>query len=220
MKGDVYDDGSPNPLVVKCPNCGGENITGFIGTGSSKYRCNACGNEFSHTCITGSASFRSCPNCGVPMGYNYIWGTWYCTSCGCIEQDNIEMSDKTEATKEQNISAGSLRYGWVCPKCGKVYAPYVKECWNCNCLTHISAPGRINQSSSAETHIEGITMTMNTQEKRVRQDGSLVIDKSWFPNLTKDSTVYAGGGGTRWNKTTECEHCNQEGGTNSNSSSK
>lgn len=23
-------------------------------------------------------------------------------------------------------------YGWICPKCGKVYGPNVQECYNCN----------------------------------------------------------------------------------------
>lgn len=180
MIGDMYDDGTPNTLIVKCPQCGGAQIVEYIGTGSVKYRCNACGEEFSYTGITGNESFRSCPNCGAMMSYDYIRGTWYCTSCGCMVRDNIGMSDKTEATKEQYIFAESPKYGWVCPKCGKVYAPDVKECWNCSQLASMRAS--------------------NTQEKRVREDGSLVIDKSWFPNLTKDSTVYAGGGGTRWNK--------------------
>ena len=89
MKGDMYDDGTPNPLVVKCPNCGAQ------------------------------------------MSYDYIHGTWYCTSCGCTEKENVGMSDKTAATKEQHI-ADSPKYGWVCPKCGKVYAPDVKECEHCN----------------------------------------------------------------------------------------
>ena len=22
--------------------------------------------------------------------------------------------------------------GWICPKCGNVYAPMVQECWKCN----------------------------------------------------------------------------------------
>lgn len=199
MIGDMYDNGTPNPLVKKCPNCGGENIAEYIGTGSVKYRCNVCGKEFSH---------RSCPNCGAQMSHDYIHGTWYCTSCGCTAQDNIEMSDKTEATKEQNISAQSPKFGWICPKCGKVYAPDVKECWNCNWLANITASGRINQSPSTETRPQDVTATMNTQEKRVGQEGSFVIDKSLFPNLnlTKGSTVYVGGGGTRWNKAEDVEH--------------
>lgn len=42
MKGDMYDDGSPNPLVVKCPVCGGIDITAEIGTGQVRYHCNGC----------------------------------------------------------------------------------------------------------------------------------------------------------------------------------
>lgn len=25
-----------------------------------------------------------------------------------------------------------FNYGWICPKCGKVYAPQVPECYICN----------------------------------------------------------------------------------------
>lgn len=200
MKGDMYDDGTPNPLVKKCPICGGENITECIGAGGVTYRCNACGEEFSYTSVTACAVSELCPNCGAVMSFDYVHGTRYCTSCGCMVKDNIGMSDKTEATKEQHIFAESPKYGWVCPKCGKVYAPDVKECWNCNYFANMGASGRINQSPGTETRPQDVTVTMNAQEKRVRQDGSLVIDKSWFPNLTKDSTVYAGGGGTNWNK--------------------
>lgn len=203
MKGDMYDDGNPNPLVKKCPKCGGENITEYIGTGSVTYRCNACGEEFSYTSVTGCPVSELCPNCGAVMSYDYIHGTRYCTSCGCMVKDNTGMSDKTEATKEQYIFAESPKYGWVCPKCGKVYAPDVKECLNCNYLANITASSRINQSPSTETRPQDVTATMNAQEKRVREDGSLVIDKSWFPNLTKDSTVYAGAAETNWRKATD-----------------
>lgn len=170
MKGDVYDNGSPNPLVVKCPYCGGVEIVEYIGTGSAKYRCYVCGKEISYTCITGNSISHLCPNCGTPMSRDYIHGTWYCTSCGCMEKENMGMSDKTVATKKQHI-AESPKYGWVCPKCGKVYAPDVKECFTCNYLANIKVSSQINQSSSAETRLEG-------------------------------------------------EHCNQEGGANSNTSNK
>lgn len=86
MIGDMYDDGSPNPLVVKCPNCGGAQIAEYIGTGSAKYRCLVCGKEFSYTCITGNSISHLCPNCATPMSYDYIHGTWYCINCGCIER--------------------------------------------------------------------------------------------------------------------------------------
>lgn len=143
MKGDVYDEGTPNPMVVKSPQCGGVQIVEYIGTGSAKYRCNACGKEFSYTYITTKDASHLCLNCGALMSYDYIHGTWYCTSCGCMEKDNIGMSDKTEATKKQHIAESPI-YGWVCPKCGKVYAPDIKECFTCNYLANITASSRIN----------------------------------------------------------------------------
>lgn len=201
MKGDVWEDGSPNPLVVKCPICGCTDIGTWIGTGQVAYHCRSChhawfarGDEAGTTGpIQYSRSSTTAPSYSITTPYN--GGT-------------------------EPIAAESPKYGWVCPKCGKVYAPDVKECWNCNYLANITASGRINQSPSTETRPQDVTATMNTQEKRVRQDGLLVIDKSWFPNLTKDSTVYAGGASTNWRKAMECEHCNQEGGANSNTSNK
>lgn len=201
MKGDMWEDGSPNPLVVKCPICGCTDIGTMIGSGQVEYHCHNCRHAWfargDEAGTTGPIQYArpsaSAPSYSITTPYN----------------------GGTERVAE------SPKYGWVCPKCGKVYAPNVKECSDCNYLAGIKASGRINQISSADTHIEGVTTaTMNAQEKRVGLDGSFVIDKSLFPNLTKDSTVYAGGGGTRWNKAMECEHCNQEGGANSNSSSK
>ena len=191
MKGDVYDNGSPNPLVVKCPICGCTDIGTMIGSGQVEYHCHNCkhawfarGDEVSTTGpIQFSQPSATAPSYSITTPYN--GGT-------------------------EPVAAESPKYGWVCPKCGKVYAPDVKECLNCNYLANITVSSQTNQSSSAETHMENVTATMGTQEKRVREDGSLVIDKGWFPNLTKDSTVYAGGAGTNWRNATGCEHCEEE----------
>lgn len=172
MKGDMYDDGTPNPLIVKCPVCGGIDITAAIGTGQVRYHCNGC---------------------------NY---TWFLQKQEITTGGPLQYAPPSATAPSYSITtpvpAEHLKYGWVCPKCGKVYAPDVKECWNCNYLANITASGRINQSPSTETRPQDVTATMNTQENRVRQEGSFVIDKSLFPgiNLAKDSTVYAGGGGT------------------------
>lgn len=195
MKGDMWEDGSPNPLVVKCPICGCADIGTMIGTGQVEYHCHNCRHAWfarrDEVSTTGPIQY-SPPSATAPS-----------------------YSITTPVPAEISVS-GMLKYGWVCPKCGKVYAPDVKECAQCNYnLANTKVSSQINQSSSAEMHMENVTATMGAQENRVRQDGSLVIDKSWFPNLTKDSTVYAGGATTNWRKATECEHCNQEGGANS-----
>lgn len=195
MKGDMWEDGSPNPLVVKCPICGCTDIGTMIGSGQVEYHCHNCRHA------------------------------WFARRDEASTVGPIQYARPSATVPSYSITtpmpAEYPKYGWVCPKCGKVYSPDVNECFTCNYnLANTKVSSQINQSSSAETHMENVTATMGTQEKRVRQDGSLVIDKSWFPNLTKDSTVYAGGASTNWRKAMECEHCNQEGGANSNTSNK
>lgn len=41
-----------------------------------------------------------------------------------------------------------MNSGWICPKCGRVYAPYVFECTHCNkeikIVTHVINGGEEN----------------------------------------------------------------------------
>lgn len=144
MKGDVYDDGFPNPLVVKCPICGCADIGTMIGTGQVEYHCRSCHHA------------------------------WFARGDEAGTTGPIQYSRPSATAPSYSITtpmpAEYPKYGWVCPKCGKVYAPDVKECFTCNYFAHMNASSRTNQSSSAETHIENVTATMGTQEKRVRQD--------------------------------------------------
>lgn len=151
MKGDVYDDGTPNPLVVKCPICGCTDIGTMIGTGQVEYHCRRCYHAW----------FARGDEAGTT---------------GPIQYDLSSTSAPSYSITFPSPMQGTVTYmGWVCPKCGKVYAPDVKECLNCNYLANITASGRINQSSSAETHMENVTATMGTQEKRVRQENANIV---------------------------------------------
>lgn len=51
--------------------------------------------------------------------------------------------DRYNLDREQdNNSKEKLHYydtGWICPKCGSVYNPFIGECWRCNSL--INSPG-------------------------------------------------------------------------------
>lgn len=196
MKGDMWDDGSPNPLVVKCPICGCTDIGTMIGWDRL--------NIIATTANTLGLRARDEVSTTGPIRYSPPSAT----SPSYSITTNPLFTDEHANSNGQKYS-----YGWICPKCGKVYAPDIKECFTCNHLSNITVSGQVNQSSSAETQMENVTATMSAQEKRVREDGSLVIDKSWFPNLTKDSTVYAGGGGTNWRNAMDCEHfarCEEE----------
>ena len=43
-------------------------------------------------------------------------------SCSFPENDEITG----------NVKITTNKYGWICPRCEKVYSPDVKECWRCN----------------------------------------------------------------------------------------
>lgn len=33
---------------------------------------------------------------------------------------------------KNELNPSNRKTGWICPKCGRVYAPYIKECIKCN----------------------------------------------------------------------------------------
>lgn len=149
MKGDKYDDGAPDPLVVRCPQCGG--TARYIGTGCvTTYQCNTCGCKFLPK-DKYSISLRVCPVCGARLYYDYMNRCWYCVYCNYTF---IESPTVADDKSQPPLSRKDITYGWVCPKCGRVYSPDVKECWNCNYLTTINVSGCINQSSSEDTKSE------------------------------------------------------------------
>lgn len=40
--------------------------------------------------------------------------------------------------------------GWICPKCGNVYAPFTRECYNCNSMKE-----RIKKTNNSPTDASG-----------------------------------------------------------------
>ena len=64
MKGDVYDDGAPNPLVVKCPICG----------------CDAICPAWDDECIRLKVAFY-CGEVGIADRKIHCFKRWYKYAC-------------------------------------------------------------------------------------------------------------------------------------------
>ena len=115
MKGDMWEDGSPNPLVVKCPICGCTDIGTMIGSGQVEYHCHNCRHAWfargDEAGTTGPIQY-SRPSATAP---SYSTTTPYNGGTECV-MDNYS----------------AYVTGWVCPKCGRVYAPGTQECFACN----------------------------------------------------------------------------------------
>jgi hypothetical protein len=54
------------------------------------------------------------------------------------------------------------QYGWVCPKCGGVYAPFVMECHRCCQPVVVSTPWC--ETTSDLPPSEWVTTTTSTEE--------------------------------------------------------
>lgn len=71
-----------------------------------------------------------------------------------------------EANKEQEKH--SYLTGWVCPICGKVYAPYTTQCFHCNNKGNWWSPGKIvynvdlNYISQSNQNVSTTTNSIQT----------------------------------------------------------
>lgn len=61
-------------------------------------------------------------------GSTYEWN--YCPKCGTYF--NGLQCHNCQDLEDFIIDYDMKQKGWVCPKCGNVYSPYVKECKKCN----------------------------------------------------------------------------------------
>lgn len=86
---------------------------------------------------------NTCPKCGsthvqmdptlalttYPVQFNFM-----CQECNHTWTDFEKTQFPTRTAwpnLEQDISVESFNYGWICPKCGRVYSPTTRQCLFC-----------------------------------------------------------------------------------------
>lgn len=71
----------------------------------------------------------SCILASYPAQYHFR-----CTDCDHVWTGFQESKIGTITSwpsLEQNITVEPLNYGWICPKCGRVYSPSTNQCFYC-----------------------------------------------------------------------------------------
>lgn len=66
----------------------------------------------------------NCMICGSEM-INTTSGNYYCPKCNMRVNDLVYRPQNCDMPLPQGFG---MAYGWVCPKCGKVLAPWMSEC--------------------------------------------------------------------------------------------
>lgn len=61
----------------------------------------------------------------------YTESSIYCGVCGQW-LDNYGNGHHPWCSFNHTFSPPPTQYGWCCPRCNRVYAPSVFECWSCN----------------------------------------------------------------------------------------
>jgi hypothetical protein len=55
-----------------------------------------------------------------------------CKLCGITELTSGDFDGMCSPCKNHQNFFFANQHGWICPKCGSVYAPFVQECWKCS----------------------------------------------------------------------------------------
>ena len=98
-----------------------------------------------------------CNICGADM-ISQTGGNYYCPKCG-FEVNGLVY--RPQSYDMPLTKSSGVQYGWICPRCGKVYSPNVNSC-GCN-----STGGTI-KSNTTESMLTDInvsptgTITFNT----------------------------------------------------------
>ena len=82
-------------------------------------KCGSCRTTLDVSCVLTSYPSQYRYEC---MDCNHIWTGFGEAKIGPIT---------SWPDLEQGVSVEPLNYGWICPKCGRVYSPSTSQCFHC-----------------------------------------------------------------------------------------
>lgn len=91
-----------------------------------------------------------CNICGSDM-ISQTGGNYYCPKCGFAVNDLVYRPQSCDMPLSENFG---VRYGWICPRCGKVNSPDARSC-DCS-----SGGATITTNTDGEKRIEYIINQM------------------------------------------------------------
>lgn len=85
-----------------------------------------------------------CNRCGSDM-MSKTGGNYYCPKCGFTVNDLVYRSQNCDIPLPRG---SSVRYGWICPRCGKVNSPDTRSCDCCGDTTVYAYGGTVTNTAN------------------------------------------------------------------------
>lgn len=125
-----------------------------------------------------------CSICGADM-MSKTGGNYYCPKCGFAVNDLVYRPQSCDMPLPENFG---VRYGWICPRCGKVNSPDTRicDCTYSNTIetgkstlegeydgVKVSHTGTIIGTSSYETHLNTVNTVDSTDSDSIT--GNIIL---------------------------------------------
>ena len=114
---------------------------------------------------------------------NTIGGNYHCPNCDFSLHDLVYRGPSVDTLPQSNIVP--YQYGWICPKCGRVYAPGTIMCSFCGNGSHTITIGTMGGSIpefdiKGNTAISGAITKANTEtNKSFKGAGTRANYQAW-----------------------------------------
>ena len=131
---------------------------------------------------------------------NTIGGNYYCPNCDFSLHDLVYRGPSASTSPQSSVV--SYQYGWICPKCGRVYAPGTVMCSFCGggsyTITTVTNPGTVGGSIPGVDITGGAITTINTETNKpfkgagMRADSISLIEDNYCSSIEELENIKKG----------------------------